>query len=80
MSAKLHFHVRDGQYSPDPDGLELSGEEEAQRQAVATLGQMLRDDPASFLEHASLSVIVTDDDGQKLFAVSAKVDPAPPAR
>jgi hypothetical protein len=57
------FNVHDGKDLPDDDGIELAGRDEAQRQAVITAGEMLKETERKFLAGDVWEMHVTDDRG-----------------
>lgn len=66
---RYFFHLFDGREMPDGTGTELVGPAEARRQAVATVGQVLRDIGDEFWSGHEWRMQVTDEGGQELFVL-----------
>ena len=64
---RYFFHVRDGQYVPDEDGIELPSLDAAKRQAAEFAGKLLADNAEQFWGGDDWFVEVTDADGLMLF-------------
>jgi hypothetical protein len=60
---RYFFNVHDGKDLPDNEGIELAGQEEAQRQAIITAGEMLKEAERKFLAGDVWEMRVTDDGG-----------------
>ena len=66
---RFFFNVRDHQDILDPEGVELSGRQEARAQAVVACGEMLRDLGDEFWGEAEWRMWVTDDAGKTVCAL-----------
>ena len=60
---RYFFHVHDGQDTPDEDGVELSGPDEAKGQAVIFAGEALRDKDGAFWNSGEWRMVVVDEAG-----------------
>ena len=67
---KFYFHTSTLTRFTDEDGTELSGAHEARQQAIATCGEMMRDQPEGFWGSKPWSVTVTDAVGLILWELS----------
>lgn len=74
---RYFFHVADGVREADKEGVELSGDAEAQRAAVAYLGAALEDDPDMLWRKGNWRVEVTDENGRMRWTVMALAVDAP---
>ncbi|CDX36260.1 conserved hypothetical protein [Mesorhizobium sp. SOD10] len=67
---RYHFHVDNGTFTPDRDGIDLPDLNAARMEAVRAAGQMIDDSKQSFWEHAKPWVMhVTDGDNHLLFTL-----------
>lgn len=57
---RFFFHTQTTSRTTDEEGIELSGDVEARRQAIRTCGQMMQDAPEGFWGTRPWSVTVTD--------------------
>ena len=74
---RYHFNLSNGADDPDVEGHELSDLEDARRNAVQFVGQLLIDKPAQFWSDGRWVLTVTDDRKLPLFTVRvAANDPA----
>ncbi|MDG4898472.1 hypothetical protein P9272_33640 [Mesorhizobium sp. WSM4976] len=65
-----HFHVDNGEFTPDPNGIELPDLAAARTEAVRAAGQIINDSNQSFWEHMTPWIMnVTDGDDQLLFTL-----------
>lgn len=72
---RYHFHVKDGQYLADPEGVELSDLAAAREQAVSAYGEILRDSGRVFWDQKDTwHMYVTDDANQLLFTLNFSAD------
>ena len=67
MMPRYYFNVADGRSFRDPEGVELAGPEAAREEAVRVLGELLRDEPALFLEHELLELRVVPKNGDTIY-------------
>ena len=68
-AVRYFFHTEDGRGFPDEDGDELPSLEAAKASAVAVFTEVLRDNPNEFWAHERFRITVTDEAGEKLFAI-----------
>ncbi|MEZ2330661.1 hypothetical protein AB6802_13145 [Mesorhizobium sp. RCC_202] len=71
-----YFHVDNGEFSPDTDGVDLPDLNAAYREAVRAAGEIINESNRSFWEHMMPWMMnVTDDENRLLFTLqfSAKV-------
>lgn len=66
---RYHFHLRDGQYTPDTEGSELPDTRSAQREAVKLAGAMLQEHADKFWTGEDWRLEVTDGAGLVLFTL-----------
>ena len=65
--ARYFFHIHDGETALDVEGIELSGLDEARREAVRFSGALLADHADQFWRTAEWTLRVTDADNLTLF-------------
>ncbi|TPI32628.1 hypothetical protein FJ414_21380 [Mesorhizobium sp. B3-1-6] len=73
---RYYFHVDNGTFVPDPEGVDLPDLDAARQEAVRTAGEMINDSKQSFWEHMTPWIMnVTDDENHLLFTLqfAAKV-------
>jgi hypothetical protein len=71
-----HFHVDNGEFNPDRDGIDLPDLDAARMEAVRAAGEIINESNRSFWEHMTPWMMnVTDDENRLLFTLqfSAKV-------
>lgn len=72
---RYFFHVDDGVQKPDREGTDLPGVREAEVEAVATAGSILKDAGGEFLNSGSAwRMHVTDEDSRLLFTLRFSAD------
>lgn len=72
---RYFFHVDDGVQKPDREGTDLPGVREAEVEAVATAGSMLKDVGRDFWNSGGRwHMHVTDEDSRLLFTLRFSVD------
>ncbi|RUX33440.1 hypothetical protein EOA23_06650 [Mesorhizobium sp. M2A.F.Ca.ET.042.01.1.1] len=72
----FHFHVDNGEFNPDDEGVDLPDLDAARQEAVRAAGEMINDSKQSFWEHMTPWIMnVTDDQNRLLFTLqfAAKV-------
>ena len=77
---KYFFHVRDGEYMPDEEGVELPSLSAAKREAVAFSGRLLADNADKFWGGEDWFVEVTDGRDLLLFKLKFSAMMAPALR
>jgi hypothetical protein len=80
--AIYHFHIDNGEFRPDPHGVDLPDLTAARREAVRAAGEIINESNKSFWEHMTPWIMhVTDREDRLLFSLQfgAKV-PSGPAR
>ena len=78
--ARYFFHTENGDRHTDEDGLELPDLAAVKREAIRTLGDMLRSRDDRFWESNSFRLIVTDDRGLILYVLDVSGVEAPAVR
>jgi hypothetical protein len=71
---RYHFHILADGPSPDPEGVDLPDVAAARIDAVAMLGQMLRDRPEKLWRYGGL-IITCEAEGRHVFQVHASAEP-----
>ncbi|PBB83582.1 hypothetical protein [Mesorhizobium sp. WSM3876] len=65
-----HFHVDNGEFNPDADGVELPDVNAARVEAVRAAGEMINDNKEAFWQHAAPWIMhVTDGENHLLFTL-----------
>lgn len=68
---RFFFHVDNGEFAPDPVGLDLPGLQAARVEAVRAAGSMISDAGESFWEHRlPFNMHVVDGDNRLLFTLA----------
>lgn len=67
MIARYYFHLHDGAFVVDPDGLELPDWQAASDRSVARAGEVIRERGIKFWQGEHLRIVVTDSVGTALF-------------
>jgi len=75
--ARYFFHSEDGHAFRDREGVELPDLDAAEREAIISLGEMIRDRAEDLQDHRPIRIIVTDRQQAVLFSVIAKVEDPP---
>lgn len=65
--SRYFFHVADGRSYRDTEGVDLPDAAAAREEAVRVLGELLRDEPALFLEHELLELRVAPASGEPIY-------------
>lgn len=71
--ASYFFHSEDGHPHHDELGLELANEEEAHREAVRMLGDLIKGKPGEILDSGHLKIVVNDQAGAQLFQLELRL-------
>jgi hypothetical protein len=66
---RFYFHVDHGAYDQDLVGTVLADAAAARSEAVQLIGRLLADDGDAFWEKPTLSVVVTDEWGLRLWTI-----------
>ena len=66
---RFHFHVQDGQFRPDQDGVLLSSIEEARLHAIHLSAVILHRQEQAFWDGTEWQMSVTDETGEPRFAL-----------
>ncbi|TPI12462.1 hypothetical protein FJW06_17030 [Mesorhizobium sp. B4-1-3] len=67
---RFYFHVDNGTFTPDPDGVDLPDLDAARVEAVRAAGEMINDNKQSFWQHMTPWIMnVTDDANRLLFTL-----------
>ncbi len=74
---RYFFHSQDGHAFRDREGLELVDLAQAEREAILSLGEMIRDRADELLGRLPFRIIVTDSSQNVLFSVIAHVENPP---
>lgn len=70
---RYHFNSVDGQVDRDADGMVLPDVRAARLEAVRYAGELLRDDPDRLWQSGQWSIDVTNDAGERVFAIETHV-------
>ncbi|MDG4895536.1 hypothetical protein P9272_18360 [Mesorhizobium sp. WSM4976] len=66
----FHFHVDNGEFNPDDQGVDLPDLDAARQEAVRAAGEMINDSKQHFWEHMTPWIMnVTDDQDRLLFTL-----------
>lgn len=68
--SRYYFHLQDGAFVPDRNGLELESLEEARRRAIAFSSDLLQQETEKFWDGTQWQITVTDEDGTALFVLN----------
>ena len=68
--SRYFFHVVNGEFIPDPHGMECSDEAKAKAEAVRIVGEMLKDQGIEMWKTKHFDMFVCDDKNQTLFKLS----------
>lgn len=74
---RYFFHVQDGQYYPDLEGMELPGLPEARLESVKRSAELLRDNGPNFWDGQVWKMIVEDDQALVMFQLQFAAVQAP---
>lgn len=77
---RFHFKIQDGAEVPDSVGAELAGMNEARREAVRLMGELMRDNPDAVWGDEAWRMVVTDDADLTLFTIEVLTSYAPAGR
>lgn len=66
---RYFFAIEDGVTAPDDAGTVLASPEEARREAMSTMGEILRHSDPAHLDGAPLRITVTDEEGGLVFGL-----------
>ena len=72
--SRYFFHVVNGEFIPDPHGMECSDEAKAKAEAVRIVGEMLKDQGIEMWKTKHFDMFVCDDKNQTLFKLSFAAD------
>lgn len=71
--ASYFFHSENGHPHQDEVGLELASEDEARREAVRMLGDLIKGKPGEILDSGHLKIRVKSDAGADLFQLEVRL-------
>ena len=74
---RFHFHLKDGEDSPDPKGIDLDSIGEARREALAFAGELLSEMKLDGPFARRWEMQVTDDRGLTLFLLDFSITESP---
>ena len=70
---RYHFNSADGYIDSDAEGVVLPDIQAARLEAVRYAGELLRDEPDRLWQNGQWSIDVTDDAGERIFAIETHV-------
>ena len=73
------FHTEDGRCFPDENGIELADVETAKVEAVAVLGELLKEDARNFWNTESFRLTVVDENDLTRFILDTSAVTSPSA-
>lgn len=74
--SRYFFHVSDGSFQVDTEGVELPGMTDARAEAIRTAGEILRDCPENLWVSAEWQMHVTDEQRKTLLRLTFTVETA----
>lgn len=72
-----HFHLHDGAYFPDEEGVDLADLDAARQEAVRHAGQQLKENPRSLWDGNEWILEVADSRGHVLFSLMFRAVSSP---
>ena len=72
--SRYYFHVVNGEFIPDTDGLECANEDEVKAEAVRITGAMIEDQGIELWNTRRFDMFVCDDKNQTRFKLSFAIE------